>query len=131
MTRVKERVDVGVSDVQDLLMVEVKLNDAHYQLLRSLNTFQTNCMTFNSLLGNELNMEIDIDSTLLSYTDSCYISSVIYNDLAELRMANDNIFIQESSLIINDSKYKPQLYFGAERSEERRVGKECRSRWSP
>ncbi len=116
MTRVKERVDVGVSDVQDLLMVEVKLNDAHYQLLRSLNTFQTNCMTFNSLLGNELNMKIDIDSTLLSYTDSCYISSVIYNDRAELRMANDNIFIQESSLIINDSKYKPQLYFGAEGS---------------
>ena len=25
----------------------------------------------------------------------------------------------------------PYAYSGAERSEERRVGKECRSRWSP
>ena len=26
---------------------------------------------------------------------------------------------------------KPVLYTGLQRSEERRVGKECRSRWSP
>ena len=35
-------------------------------------------------------------------------------------------FIQE-----NESRSSRDVLRGAERSEERRVGKECRSRWSP
>ena len=34
-----------------------------------------------------------------------------------------------AKVVINDSKTEDQL--GDARSEERRVGKECRSRWSP
>lgn len=116
MNRVKERVDIGITDIQDLLMIEVKLNDAHYQMLRSINTVQTNCMRLNSLIGNQLNMSIDIDSTLISSIERYDIQPLVSKDRSEIHIANDNIAIQESSLAINDSKYKPQLYIGAEGS---------------
>src|SRR2546425_13064598 len=37
----------------------------------------------------------------------------------------------EDAIRINAAAITTQIYIGAERSEERRVGKECRSRWSP
>ena len=42
------------------------------------------------------------------------------------------IYVEGSSVILK--KYKPSCIFcdgSKDRSEERRVGKECRSRWSP
>src|SRR5690554_1571311 len=40
------------------------------------------------------------------------------------------LFDQESSLVKRYG-WMDRLYFGYTRSEERRVGKECRSRWAP
>src|SRR5690554_4253340 len=39
-------------------------------------------------------------------------------------------FISGAELVIHNAKFDV-AYVGYERSEERRVGKECRSRWSP
>ena len=38
---IKERVEVGLVDPQDLLMAEVKLNEAEYQLLQAQSNFET------------------------------------------------------------------------------------------
>ena len=42
---------------------------------------------------------------------------------------NISLKIDQQGLIISTPFHTPQSYI--ERSEERRVGKECRSRWSP
>lgn len=111
---VEERVNVGMADPQDLLMVEVKLNNSHYQLLKSQNEVTTNCMALNSLIGNNLNEEIDVDTEIdstISINPTIYMD---YPERAEIRIANDKIDMKKSELIISDSQYRPQLSIGAE-----------------
>lgn len=111
---IKERVDVGLVDPQDLLMAEVKLNEASYQLLQACNGFETGRMALNSLIGAELYALTEISHQLPSGTDQNSLSLSNGADRPEIRMAQDKIAIQESSLKLNDSKYKPQFYVGAE-----------------
>ncbi|MEG1573310.1 MAG: TolC family protein, partial [Bacteroidales bacterium] len=51
---IKERVEVGLVDPQDLLMAEVKLNEAEYALLQTQNAFETGRMALNAMIGIEL-----------------------------------------------------------------------------
>lgn len=51
---IKERVEVGLVDPQDLLMAEVKLNEAEYQLLQAQSNFETGRMALNSMIGVRL-----------------------------------------------------------------------------
>ncbi|MGL4993582.1 MAG: TolC family protein [Bacteroidales bacterium] len=113
---VQDRVEVGIADPQDLLMVEVSLNNSHYQLLKSTNQATSNRMALNSLIGNELDAELEIDSQISASIDQTLISHREVEPRAEIRMAYDNIDIQKSALKINDSRYKPQLYFGVDAS---------------
>ena len=51
-------------------------------------------------------------------------------------MFEPNLTYQERGLVSKDMvegklRYTGELEYGIWRSEERRVGKECRSRWSP
>ena len=46
-------------------------------------------------------------------------------------LAGDALLTQAFELATRDTKLPPALVLRAVRSEERRVGKECRSRWSP
>lgn len=111
---IKERVEVGLVDPQDLLMAEVKLNEAEYQLLQAQNNLETGRMALNSIIGLELSTETEIDKRIpaVIVPDSLYQSDG--NDRAELKMALDKIKIAESSMKLNDSKYKPQFYVGAD-----------------
>ncbi len=113
---VKERVEIGIADPQDLLMVEVKLNNSQYQLLKSQNETQSNRMALNSLIGNKLDDLIEVDSLVVASIDTTYFSSIQSIERPEIKMATDNVNIQQSSLIINDAQYKPQFYVGAEGS---------------
>ena len=64
------------------------------------------------------------------FTSNEGIEARTFIGLAEVRLAqgklNDAINYAEKSIKINSNKIRPKI-----RSEERRVGKECRSRWSP
>lgn len=113
---IKERVDVGLVDPQDLLMAEVKLNEADYQLLEAKSSFETGRMALNSLIGIQLGeatavdtmvSRLELDSQLLSYEG---------NNRPEVQMAQERIKIAESSLKLNDSRFKPQFYVGADGS---------------
>ena len=54
-----------------------------------------------------------------------YVTTPIY-------YPNDNLHLGHTyTTIVTDTLKKYKTLKGAERSEERRVGKECRSRWSP
>ena len=113
---IRERVEVSLVNPQELLMAEVKLNDADFQLLQARKELETGVMAFNSLIGLPLEEATPMDSLVppVSLPDSARLSSALTRP--EIKMAHDRIRRAESSLKLNDSKYKPQLYIGVDGS---------------
>ena len=113
---IRERVEVSLVNPQDLLMVEVKLNDAEFQLLQAQKNFDTGLMAFNSLIGLPLEEPTPIDTIIpqVDTSDSSRLALAIPRP--EIKIAHDQIKMAESSLKLNDSKYKPQLYVGVDGS---------------
>lgn len=71
-----ERVDAGLADPQDLLMAEVKLNEAEYRLLQAKNDFHSGRMALNSIIGVELQSSTEIETVvpMLAIGDSLSLS---------------------------------------------------------
>ena len=113
---IKERVEVGLVDPQDLLMAEVKLNEAEYQLLQAQSNFETGRMALNSMIGVRLEQptELDAQIPLVVVSDSLWLSTGMGRP--EIQMAYDKIRIAESTKKLNDSQFKPQFYVGVEGS---------------
>lgn len=113
---IKERVEVGLVDPQDLLMVEVKLNEAEYQLLQAQSNFETGRMALNSMIGVRLEQptELDAQIPIVVVSDSLWLSTGMGRP--EIQMAYDKIRIAESTKKLNDSQFKPQFYVGVEGS---------------
>lgn len=113
---IKERVEVGLVDPQDLLMAEVKLNEAEYQLLQAQSNFETGRMALNSMIGVRLEQptELDAQIPIVVVSDSLWLSTG--KGRPEIQMAYDKIRIAESTKKLNDSQFKPQFYVGVEGS---------------
>ena len=113
---IKERVEVGLVDPQDLLMAEVKLNEAEYQLLQAQSNFETGRMALNSMIGVRLEQptELDAQIPIVVVSDSLWLSTGMGRP--EIQMAYDKIRIAESTKKLNDSQFKPQFYLGVEGS---------------
>ena len=113
---IKERVEVGLVDPQDLLMAEVKLNEAEYQLLQAQSNFETGRMALNSMIGVRLEQptELDAQIPIVVVSDSLWLSTGLGRP--EIQMAYDKIRIAESTKKLNDSQFKPQFYVGVEGS---------------
>ena len=109
---IKERVEVGLVDPQDLLMAEVKLNEAEYQLLQAQSNFETGRMALNSMIGVRLEQptELDAQIPIVVVSDSLWLSTGMGRP--EIQMAYDKIRIAESTKKLNDSQFKPQFYVG-------------------
>lgn len=113
---IRERVEVGLVDPQDLLMAEVKLNEAEYQWLQATTYFETGLMAFNSLVGLDLHSQTEIDSSIPEIASAEATLSLRRAERPEIRMAQDRVRIAESSLKLTDSQYKPQFYVGIDGS---------------
>lgn len=113
---IRERVEVGLVDPQDLLMAEVKLNEAEYQLLQAKSNFETGRMALNSMIGVQLENPTEVDTLIpmVVTNDSLWMSVGIARP--EIRMAYDQIQIAESSKRLNDARFKPQFYIGVDGS---------------
>lgn len=113
---IKERGEVGLVDPQDLLMAEVKLNEAEYQLLQAQSNFETGRMALNSMIGVRLEQptELDAQIPIVVVSDSLWLSTGMGRP--EIQMAYDKIRIAESTKKLNDSQFKPQFYVGVEGS---------------
>lgn len=113
---IKERVEVGLVDPQDMLMAEVKLNEAEYQLLQAQSNFETGRMALNSMIGVRLEQptELDAQIPIVVVSDSLWLSTGMGRP--EIQMAYDKIRIAESTKKLNDSQFKPQFYVGVEGS---------------
>ena len=113
---IRERVEAGLVDPQDLLMAEVKLNEAEYQVLQARNSFETGRMALNSLIGMPLESETEVQESIPVVLPSDSLSASDGSNRPELLMAHDQIKIAESQGKLTDSKYKPQLYVGIDGS---------------
>lgn len=113
---IRERVDVGLADPQDLLMAEVKLNEADYQLLQAQNNFAIGRMALNSLIGVKLESPTEIEQTLPLVSPAASLAGLDGGNRPELKMAQDRIKIAESARKLGDAKYKPQFYVGLDGS---------------
>lgn len=111
---IRERVEAGLVDPQDLLMAEVRKNEAEYQMLQVRNNFETGRMALNSLIGEKLEAETEVDKVLPvpgemeSWTGN--------GERPEVLIAGEQVRIAEESLKLNDAQYKPRMYVGIEGS---------------
>lgn len=112
---IRERVEVGLADPQDLLMAEVKLNEADFQLLQAMNNFETGRMALNSMIGSELTDQTPVELAV-PVVEPNTLPAHSAQIRPEIEIAHDQVKIAQSSLKINDSKYKPQVQIGAEGS---------------
>lgn len=112
---VRERVEVELVDKNDLLMAEVKLNEANYQLMQAKNDFEVGRMSLNSMIGIDLKNETEVEKHVPAIEHIGSLSAEMKNaNRAELRMAADKIAIQESMSKLKNANFMPQLYVGAE-----------------
>ena len=109
---VKDRVNEGYTDRNDLLMAEVKLNDAEYRLVQSLNDAEVARMSMNSFSGIPFNEEVPTDSIVIPLKEEPSYSGII--DMAmtsrpEMLIASRNIDLQKSSARLANSQFMPKL----------------------
>lgn len=111
---IKERVDVGLVDKQDLLMVEVKQNEAELQLSQAKTNFTTGRMALNSIIGIDLHSKTEIDKNVPTISHEETLLTHDKNSRPEIALAEDRVGLAKSTMKLNDSKYRPQLNIGAD-----------------
>lgn len=114
---IRERVEAGLTERQDLLMMEVKLNEAEYQLLQAKKNRENGLMALNSLIGVELKTPTEVEDcvAVVAVEDvSLWIDTCSCRP--ELKIAMEQIKMAESDKKLTLSKYTPQFYVGVEGS---------------
>lgn len=108
---VRERVEAGLTDRQELLTAEVKLNEAEYRLLQARSDFETGLMALNSLIGVPLEVQTPVGNEVTQVGDVPVTQDTSLRP--EIKIAQERMEMERSHLRLNDAQYKPQLYVGA------------------
>lgn len=109
---VRERVEAGVADRQELLTVEVKRNEAEYRYLQAESDYRIGLMALNSLVGLPLDSDTPIGTAVLAVERGGPVPSDA-RPRPELRIAEQRVEMARHSMLLNDSQYMPQLHVGA------------------
>ncbi|KAF5071861.1 Outer membrane efflux protein [anaerobic digester metagenome] len=116
---IQQRVDVKLVNPSDLLMAEVKLNEARFARKQAEESYTVSLMALNAFIGTNLNAQTPIDDTIPSLKPDViapFSGNKEWNNRAELRIAQQQVNIQQTVQRIADSYYKPQFYLGVEGS---------------
>ena len=114
---IRERVEAGLTDPQDLLMVEVKGNEAEYQYLQALESRENGLMALNSLIGVELQTPTEVDDSVAIVTvDDLSLWSDNGAATPALKIAEEQVRITQSEKKLTSAKYLPQFYVGVDGS---------------
>ena len=119
VSAVRTRVDAGYADPNDLLMAEVKLNDAEYRLIQLRNDAEVARLSMNSFSGIPFNEFIETDSVVMPLTDVQDYSETLNTAMAtrpELQIASHKIDIQKAASKIANAQYLPKLSVGIDGS---------------
>lgn len=108
---VRERVEAGAADIQELLTVEVKRNEAEFRYLQTESDFETGLMALNSLIGLPLDNPTPIGTEVAEVAAVAFTMDSLQRP--EIRIAEKKVDIAKSTLKRNNSKYLPQIYVGA------------------
>lgn len=116
-TTIRERVEAGLTDRQDLLMMEVKLNEAEYQLLQAQKNRENGLMALNSLIGIPLAEPTEVEPAVPECIPSDEtLWTETQPDRPELKIAMEQVKIAESQKVLTLAKYRPQFYVGLDGS---------------
>lgn len=109
---VRERVEAGLCDHQELLTVEVKHNEARYRLSQAQSDFETGRMALNALIGRPLEEETPV-STSIPETSAELPGLQETHVHPRIALARERVDRERYLMRLNDAQYKPQLTFGA------------------
>lgn len=108
---VKERVEAGLCDMQDLLTVEVRHNEARYRLLQAKGDLETGLMALNALIGLPLETETPV-SGCVEYINPDLCPMTDSMEHTEITLAKENVELARINMRLNDSGYLPQFRIG-------------------
>ena len=115
VTVVKHRVEVEYIDKNDLLMAEVKLNEADYQWLQAINQAEVSNLALYSFAGLETNEDLSTDSIVVALKQGMTeIPDVMaaLEQRPEMQIARSQVGIQESTGKIANAQYLPKISVG-------------------
>lgn len=113
---VRERVELEYTDRNDLLMAEVRLNDADYRSERARNEAEVARLSLNALAGIPSGEQILTD-TLVAVPSLAGLSFQVEDALLrrpEMQMAETNIGVQQSAARMANARYLPSLSVGVD-----------------
>ena len=113
---VRHRVSEGYTDRNDLLMAEVRLNDADYRSERARNEAEVARLSLNALAGIPSGEQILTD-TLVAVPSLAGLSFQVEDALSrrpEMQMAETNIGVQQSAARMANARYLPSLSVGVD-----------------
>ena len=115
VTVVKHRVEVEYIDKNDLLMAEVKLNEANYQWLQAINQAEVSNLALYSFAGLETNKDLSTDSIVVALKQGMTEIPDVMATLEqrpEMQIARSQVGIQESTGKIANAQYLPKISVG-------------------
>ncbi len=115
VTVVKHRVEVEYIDKNDLLMAEVKLNEADYQWLQAINQAEVSNLALYSSAGLETNEDLSTDSIVVALKQGMTEIPDVMATLEqrpEMQIARSQVGIQESAGKIANAQYLPKISVG-------------------
>lgn len=114
---VRHRTEEKYTDRNDLLMAEVKLNDATYRLTQAQNEAETARLSLNSFSGVSFTDTIPTDSEVTPLRENEMPHLSAEEGMAarpELKISYGEVEVQKESARIANAGYLPQLSIGAE-----------------
>lgn len=114
---VRHRTEEKYTDRNDLLMAEVKLNDATYRLTQAQNEAETARLSLNSFSGVSFTDTIPTDSEVTPLRENEMPHLSAEEGMAarpELKISYGQVEVQKESARIANAGYLPQLSIGAE-----------------
>jgi len=116
---VRHRVTEGYTDRNDLLMAEVKLNDAEYRLAQARNDAEVARLSMNSFSGVPFDQVQPTDSVVLlpvqEYDYALTVEAAMMGR-PELQIASGQVEIQKSVAKLANAQYLPKFAVGIDGS---------------
>lgn len=115
---VQERVEAEFTDRNDLLMAEVKKNEADYQLLQAIHDADVSFLSMAILAGLSADSVFELDSLVVPVREATVHTGFHpeNSNRAELRIATENIARQQSLMKLENSQFLPHLSVGVDGS---------------
>lgn len=115
VTVVRDRVQEGYSDRNDLLMAEVRLNDADYRLAQAINNAEMARMAMNSFSGTPFDVKIPTDTVVIPLRFEEALDENTEKAMEarpELKMSMKELDIMKYESTISNARFLPEISVG-------------------